>query len=171
MAFYDDLLAVFDKYNVGLPPHLAQQLYQLNVPAPAPAPGPTVNLPAGCIPVSIPGTKGLVKMLGAFKGEHWANLAYAISEVGATYPKGSDEQNFVYANVEGATESYVITGFFGACKPVDGQGRANGEAIQGTQACPDHGREGPFLNTVAAAYAHFSQLDEPVTNDGSGFHA
>lgn len=160
MALYDDLLAVFDKYNVGIPPHLAVQLYALNVALP-----PTSSLPAGCKLANIVGCPGLVYLTGLTG--HWGKQAYAIDEVGDTFPSGSDEYNFVKANVSYANGTYMTGQFIPACKPLQDSlpPQVNGKetAYVGTVACPPDNRGTEFLKTVAEAFAHFSALAEPTT--------
>lgn len=181
MAFYDDLLAVFDKYSVGLPPHLAQQLYNLHVPgsdAPVQTPDLSVGgshfpptLPAGCDWAFVPGqpVNALVR-LTAVSG-YWGTIPMAIEEIAELCSSGSPQRVFLDANIGYANIEYSIGEFIPACHEVDNGTLNTTKPLAGTQALPSKNRTGDYLKTVAQAIAHFSALAEPVTSNGAGFGA
>lgn len=166
MSFYDDLLAVFDKYNVGLPPHLAQQLYNLNVP-PAPAPNPTPSgpsLPSGCEYVHVDGAPDCLVRLSAVEG-HWGTLPMSILEIGSQFAEGTAERTFIEKNTEHANGTYDIGELIPAVCSMNGAELDTSKPILNTVANPSINRLGPFLATVAACIDHYSKLAQPTTGD------
>jgi hypothetical protein len=176
MAFYDDILSVFDKYGIGLPPHLAQQLFALNAPPVPSAPvQAAVTLPAGCRLVDVPNApKCLVALDGEFAADFYGHRAWAIQEVAECFPVGSPERTFVEAQVEISNEfegmgALSVT----VCRGLLPNGRAGGDIIQGTFRVPSKDRDGnDKFRTVAETYAWFSKLPDPEAHsDNSGFHS
>lgn len=115
-----------------------------------------------------PDANGLVALTGLDSTSHWAQFRYAIKEIGDSLPDGAAKQ-CVVANCTVAIGWYNGLGDIMACREVGtGSGLLNGPNIPNTYACPPINRMGNFLDTVAAATAHFRKIGDPATN--TSFH-
>lgn len=121
--------------------------------------------PLNSEPANIPGAPGLVYLDGPFLSDHWKHTAYAILEVGESFPEGSPERTFIEAQVRRANANNNMDLQWNACMPLDANGQANGTPFPNTLALPSkaYRASGDFLRTVAEAYAHQSVLADPVT--------
>jgi hypothetical protein len=169
----------------------------INVHAPAPPPSAapvttaastvvvtSVALPDGCQLANKAGCPGAVLLTGLPAGSDYLARGFAIEAIGLLFPPGSDERNWVIANVDNANGLDLETDpLIGACHPVGLYlDRASGamiprvvpgsNAIAGTVAAPSRDRNGAVLYaTVAQATAHWGALANPTTNSGGVFLA
>lgn len=124
-----------------------------------------VVLPAGCVPTGNPNMPGTVTM-PALAGTGLDGWALAFEELAKCYPEGSDERNFLEANIFVANGMEIIEeqeAFFPALKPLiagSNPPAVNTKAKAFLKSCAlpalDRG-DGKALPTAASILAHYGK--------------